>query len=143
MSTIHGTVWWNELMTRDVPATKRYYEDVCGWQWETVPMPPGEYHIASAHGRRIAGMMDMSGLPGQEDLPAHWFTYFAVDDLEAALAAAKDDGGTVIRPPYEVPNIGTISIVRDAGGAALGVMVPVEAWDPPESGNGGLENVPV
>lgn len=143
MSAIHGTIWWSELMTRDVPAARRYYEQVCGWRFETVPMPEGEYHIASAHGKMVAGVMDMTGMPGQDEVPPHWFTYIAVEDLEAALEAAKAAGGTVLREPFEVPGTGTIAMVKDAGGAALGLMLPVEAWDPPETESGSLENVPV
>lgn len=143
MSTSHGTVWWSELMTRDVAAARRYYEDVCGWQFETMEMPEGEYHVANAHGHMIAGILDMSNRPELEGVPPHWFTYIAVDDIEAALDSARAAGGTVQRQPFNVPEVGTIAMVTDASGAALGLIVPVETWDPPETESGSLENVPV
>jgi predicted enzyme related to lactoylglutathione lyase len=143
MSTIHGTVCWSELMTRDVAAARRWYEQVCGWHWEVSAMPDGDYHVAMAHGRPVAGLYDMTGQEAFEKMPSHWFTYLAVDDVDAALAQATSAGGTVIRPPFEVPDVGRIALVTDAGGAALGLMVPVSEWDPPETESGSLENVPV
>jgi hypothetical protein len=143
VSTIHGTVWWSELMTRDVPAARAWYEAVCGWHFDAMPMQEGTYHVAMAHGKAVAGVMDLADIPGMDEVPPHWFTYLAVDDLDAALDAARESGGEVIRAPFEVPDVGRIALVRDAGGAALGLMVPVTEWDPPETGDGGLENVPV
>ena len=143
MSTTHGTVYWSELMTRDVEASRAYYEATCGWHFETVEMPDGPYHLAHAHGRPIAGMMDISGMEDYADRPAHWFTYIAVDDLDAALAAAEEAGGSVIRPPFEIPDTGTIALVRDAGGAELGLMTPVPMWEAASNSGSALDNVPV
>ncbi|RDC72350.1 VOC family protein [Rhodovulum sp. 12E13] len=144
MSQLHGIVWWSELMTRDVDAAKAYYERVCGWRFDDVPMEGGvTYNVAMAHGRPVAGVMDMTGLEGMEEVPPHWFTYLAVDDLDVALDEAGAAGGRVMRPPFEVPDVGRIAIVADASGAALGLMVPATEWDPPETDTGSLENVPV
>jgi len=130
-------------MTRDIEASRAWYEATCGWQFETMQMPEGPYHLAMAHGRPVAGMMDMEGDPEFEGMPPHWFTYVAVDDLDAALAAAEATGGKVLRPPFEVPDTGTIAIVQDAGGAAVGLMKPVPMWDAPTNEAGPLDNVPV
>jgi predicted enzyme related to lactoylglutathione lyase len=143
MSTTHGTVFWSELRTRDVDASRASYEAACGWQFETADMPDGPYHIAMAHGRPVAGMMDMSGVQEFDGMEPHWFTYIAVDDLDAALAALKASGGKVLRAPFEVPETGTIALVRDAGGAEVGLMTPVPMWDAPANDAGSLDNVPV
>lgn len=124
MSERHGLVWWSELMTREVGAARAYYGAVCGWQWQTLPMEGGDYHIASVGGRMVAGCMDMAGLPGMDAAPPHWFTYLAVDDLDAALAATEERGGRVIRAPFDVPGTGRIAIVSDPSGAAVGLMTP-------------------
>lgn len=124
MSDMHGAIWWSELMTRGVEPAKAYYGAVCGWSWETMPMGEGDYHVASANGRPVAGAMDMSDLPGMEGLPPHWFTYIAVDDVDAAARATEERGGTVIRAPWDVPGVGRIAIVEDPAGAAVGLMTP-------------------
>lgn len=143
MSQIHGTVWWSELMTRDVVAARAWYERVCGWLIEPMEIESGEYLVATAHGRPVAGIMDMTGLEGMDGVAPHWFTYFAVDDLDAALAEGGAAGGKTLREPFDVPDVGRIAIVSDASGAPTGLMVPVSEWDPPDTQAGSLENVPV
>ncbi len=143
MSTIHGTVHWNELLTRNIEASRAYYTAACGWVWEVAEMPEGPYHLAMAHGRPIAGMMDMTGVPQFEGLAAHWQTYLAVDDLDAALKRVADKGGEILRPPFDVPEVGTIAMVQDPGGAAVGLMTPTPTWDASPGGPSGMENVPV
>ena len=127
MSDTHGMVWWTELMTRDVDAAISYYSDVCGWSFETIEMMDGEgtYYLAKIGDRPIAGMMDMSAMTHLDGVPAHWFSYFAVDDLDAAVAATKSAGGSVLREPFEVPDTGRIAILQDPTGAAMGMMKPV------------------
>ncbi len=143
MSQLHGTICWSELMTRDPAAARTYYERVCGWIFDCRPMEEGTYLLAMAHGRPVAGIVDMSGLEGMDDAPPHWFTYVAVDDLDAALETTETEGGRIMRAPFDVPDVGRIAIVSDASGASVGLIVPATEWDPPATDSGSLENVPV
>jgi len=122
----HGMVWWTELMTRDVDAAVRYYGDICGWTFETVSMMDGSgtYHIAMKGDQRLAGIMDMSSMTHLEGVPAHWFSYFAVEDIDAAIVTTKSAGGLVLRDPFDVPDTGRIVILQDPTGAAMGMIVP-------------------
>ena len=124
MDSTHGMIWWSELMTRDVAAARRYYEALAGWSFSTMPMGEETYHLASRNGQPIAGMMDMSKTPGMENVPPHWFTYIAVEDVDAAVAATRTAGGRVIKDVFEVPDTGRIAIITDPTGAALGIMTP-------------------
>ena len=124
MDSTHGMVWWSELMTRDVAAACSYYEALAGWSFSAVPMGEDTYHIASRNGQPVAGIMDMSKMPGMENVPPHWFTYIAVDDVDAAVAATRAAGGRVMKDVFEVPETGRIAIIADPTGAALGIMTP-------------------
>ncbi len=125
MTDIHGTVFWNELNTRDVVAAKAYYAAICGWTYDTMPMEGGgEYVVAKLGDQMVGGIFDMSVMPGMEDVPSHWLTYFAVDDVDASTRATAGAGGMVIREPFDIPEVGRISIVKDASGAAIGLMTP-------------------
>ncbi len=126
MSETHGTVIWSELMTRDVEGARRYYADRLGWRIEAMPMAgdAGDYLVAFRGDEMVAGLVDMTAMPGMEGLPPHWFTYFAVDDVDAAAEATAAAGGTVIRPPFDVPGVGRIAILHDPTGAAMGLMTP-------------------
>lgn len=124
MSGNHGKIWWSELMTRDVEGACAYYAATCGWVFETMPMEGGSYYVANVDGQPVAGIMDMTGLPGMDEVPAHWFTYIAVDDVDAAAAATEAAGGRIIRPGFSVEGIGRIAILTDPTGAAVGLMTP-------------------
>lgn len=125
MSDIHGEIHWTELMTRDLDAAKAYYTETCGWSWQVMPMAGGgEYHIAMRGEQMVAGAMDLAHMPGMEQVPPHWFTYLAVDDVDAAAAKTPEMGGQVMRDPFDVPEVGRIAIVSDPSGAAIGLMTP-------------------
>ena len=127
MSDRHGKVWWTELMTRDLDAAVKYYGDLCGWSFDTMRMESGAtYYVAKAGDVPTAGLMDMTGMPGLDGVPPHWFSYFAVDDVDAAVAATKAAGGQVRREPFDVPGIGRIAILADPTGAVMGMMTPAE-----------------
>lgn len=127
MSQDHGKVLWNELMTRDVEGAKEYYGATFGWTFETMPVPGGEgdYTVAKLGDEMVAGMMDMSDME-LEGVPAHWFTYFAVDDVDAAAGAAEAAGAKVHRQPFDVGTVGRIAIVEDPTGAMMGLMTPFQ-----------------
>ncbi|MCY4180590.1 MAG: VOC family protein [Litoreibacter sp.] len=124
MSEMHGTVHWTELNTHDVEKAKAYYETVCGWSFDSMPMPEGMYHVGKIGDQMVAGIFDISSMPEMAELPSHWLTYLAVDDVDAAVAQTKAAGGQVYREPWEVEGVGRIAIVADPTGAGFGLMTP-------------------
>lgn len=124
----HGTFGWNELMTHNVEAAKAFYAQSLGWRFDAWPMEDGgTYWIAMAEDKPAAGLMDMSA-PAFEGMPAHWFAYIEVDDVDARVAKAASLGGLVRRPPFDIPKVGRIAIVEDPTGAVAGWMTSA----PPE-----------
>ncbi len=120
----HGTFVWNELLTRDVEAAKRFYASVVGWTFKPMPMENGTYWIAELDGKPAAGMMAMpQDMPAE--VPPHWFEYLEVDDVDARLKLATEQGGKMMRPCFDVPDVGRLGFVMDSTGAALGLMTPV------------------
>ena len=122
----NGVFHWNELMTSDTEGAKAYYGATVGWRFEAMPMDQGgTYWICMAGDKPCGGIMPLDGVAA-EGTPPHWFTYLAVDDLEARLEKAKCLGGTVLREPFEVPGIGKIAMVQDPQGAPMGWITPAE-----------------
>lgn len=120
----HGTFVWNELLTRDVDGAKAFYESIVGWTFRPAPLPGGTYWIAEGAGRPVAGIMEMPPeMPAS--VPAHWFAYLEVDNVDARLALAAGQGGRIVRPSVDVPDVGRIGFVEDATGAKLGFMTPL------------------
>jgi predicted enzyme related to lactoylglutathione lyase len=58
-------------------------------------------------------------------MPPHWMTYVAVDDVDGAVRTTREAGGTVHREPFDVEGVGRIAIIADPTGAVLGIMTPV------------------
>jgi uncharacterized protein len=123
MAWTHGKFYWNELMTRDVEASKRFFEATLGWTFEGMPMPHGTYWLAKVGGEPIAGFMPLDG-PQFTGVPEAWLGYIAVDDVDARAKKANAAGGKVMREPFDVPDVGRIAILLDARGVAIGLMTP-------------------
>lgn len=122
----HGTFVWNEFMTRDVDATKAFYEKAVGWTFEGMPMAEGTYWVAKSDDQMVAGVMAMpTDDPNFRHVPDHWLPYLEVDDVIARTKQAEAAGATVVKAPFEVPGIGTIVILAQPGGGVVGWMTSV------------------
>ncbi|MCG8558902.1 MAG: VOC family protein [Hyphomicrobiales bacterium] len=128
----HGSIWWTELMTSDTEGARRFYSEAIGWTPSVVAMgdmsePPGEgeegYTVFMLGDTAVCGAMKMDG-PRFEGVPPHWFTYVAVDDVDAAARKVAELGGEVLRAPFDVPQVGRIAIIKDPQGAVLGLGTP-------------------
>lgn len=120
----HGTIHWTELNTWDVDKAKAFYAATFGWSFEAMAMAQGTYWIIRQGDRLIGGLMPMTS-PAFDGIPDHWFTYFAVDDLESRLRQAVTAGGKILHQPFDVPGVGRIAVVKDAVGAGAGWIQPV------------------
>ena len=120
----HGTFNWNELNTRDVEKAKKFYAKTIGWTFEGMPMEKGTYWVAKAGDNMVGGIFDMNSIGLPKEVPEHWMSYLAVDDVDKRLAEAKKAGATVIREPFDVPGTGRIAILKEPGGAVVGWMTP-------------------
>jgi uncharacterized protein len=117
----HATFTWNELMTRDVGAATRFYAAVFGHEFEPLPeTPDGSYQLIKVAGKVAGGFWR---LPGEvpPEVPAHWTTYFQMDDLDAALEQLRAAGGAVTADPVDSP-YGRWAIVADPQGGAFRII---------------------
>ncbi|KQW47468.1 hypothetical protein ASC77_13505 [Nocardioides sp. Root1257] len=111
-----GTPSYVELTTPDQAAAKEFYGPLFGWELEDVPMGDAGYYVAvGKEGDSVAGI---SGpMPGMEDHPAYWGVYLSVDDVDAVTAKVEAAGGTVEAAPFDVMDLGRMSVVKDPSGA--------------------------
>jgi predicted enzyme related to lactoylglutathione lyase len=116
-----GSLAWNELQSRDIDAAKLFYPKVFGWGIKDNPMGPGmTYTEWQVDGRSIAGgMAMMPGAPAR--VPSNWLVYFAVADVDDAVAKAEASGGRVLMPRSESP-AGPFAVISDPQGAAFAVI---------------------
>lgn len=122
--TEHGTIWWSELATRDPEKAKAFYGQTIGWRFSGMPSPDGTtYYMANVGDNPVAGIFTMKG-EQFAGVPEHWMTYITVDNVDQRAKAVAAAGGQVIREPFDIPGVGRIAIVKDSGGAVVGLGTP-------------------
>jgi len=126
MTEWHGKFYWNELMARDVARAKKFYADTLGWSFEAMPMPGGGiYWLAKMNDVPVGGIFDISG-PDYSGVPEGWMPYIAVDDVDARAKKAVAAGAKIMKPAFDVPNVGRIVVLQEPGGAGIGWMTPAD-----------------
>jgi predicted enzyme related to lactoylglutathione lyase len=114
-----GTPCWVDLATPDVDASKRFYGDLFGWQYQSAgPVEEtGGYGMFTVNDRQVAGI----GPIMQEAQPAVWSVYVATDDPEGAVARAQQAGGAVMVEPMDVMDAGRFAFVMHPAGGIIGM----------------------
>ena len=133
MAKLQGKPCWYELCTSEgnLGAADGFYGKVLGWQIQDAGMPDFEYHLASAGGDMVAGLMVMP--EDARAMPPFWTIYFEVEDADRTAADARAAGGRVIREPADIPNTGRFAVLADPQGAIFAILQP----EPMPDGSGG------
>lgn len=117
-------IQWHELHTADRVSSTALYESLFGWQrrdgHET-------QHVGGLY-QTFAWDADSAEQGGvfeslrQAGVHPHWMMYFAVDNLDAAVANAISRGGSSPQAPLLMPYGRRCAQLDDAEGAAFGLM---------------------
>jgi uncharacterized protein len=107
-----GELSFFELGTGDYERARAFYTDLFGWEFE--PMNQG-------------GRISTPNVPGgihPEDAGANPYVFFAVDDLEAALAKVRELGGSadaMDESPETIAEFGRFALCKDDQGSSFGL----------------------
>jgi hypothetical protein len=115
-----GDFCWNELVTTNVSAAKKFYSSLLGWKTRAFGKDAVGYTLI-VNGKDDAGGMMKCPQPGN---PAQWIPYVIVDNVDATAKKAVKLRGKVCVPPFDVSTVGRIAVLSDPQGAALGVIAP-------------------
>jgi predicted enzyme related to lactoylglutathione lyase len=110
-----------ELGTTDLEKAKSFYRSLFDWQLNDMDMGGGMSYTLINVGEGTGGGMMKQMVPGA---PSSWLAYVQVDDIRAATDKAKSLGATIMRDVMDVTDEGSLSIIRDPTGAALGLWQP-------------------
>lgn len=114
-----GSLVWEDGRVTDVPAARAFYAAVFGFGYDEVPgMALAEYASFGPAERPWGGLGGMMGAPA--GTPGHWLVYFGVADVDDAVAAAGQRGGSVLSPAIDTP-FGRMAILADPFGAVFAV----------------------
>jgi uncharacterized protein len=120
----HGKFVWNELNTQDTERARKFLGDTLGWTFEAMSIPDGDYWIIKNGEERAGGTFDLSQMKGCENIPEHWLSYVAVDDVDARYKKALANGAKEGRAPFDIPEVGRIAILQQPGGGTVAWFKP-------------------
>src|SRR3546814_11740748 len=103
---------------------------------------PSYYLFEIGKGDKCPGIGGMMAFPPELDgqIPPNWTGYVCVDDVDRTASDYMASGGSVKRPPEDIPGIGRLAVVADPHGAVLLIMTPAPMDDlphPPPDGSPG------
>jgi hypothetical protein len=81
--------------------------------------PNGQVTVFTSGGRPVADVQ-----PAPPGSPSRWATDVAAEDAMASRDRAAALGGRILVPRIDVPEVGTVALVADPAGAALGTFQP-------------------
>lgn len=118
-----NTLTWNEFLGRDFDAANEFYAKVFGYTYTDMSGDGFQYAMIEVDGTTVAGI---GSLPAEvpAHVPPHWRVYFHVEDCDAMVAKAVELGGSVVRPPMDMP-FGRYADVADPQGAMFAVVKSV------------------
>lgn len=136
---VPGAMCWNEALSADFEAAKRFYTQVFGYTLQDLSGPGFDYVGLQVDGRTVCGL----GAIGTEMAArSHWLTYFAVESADDIVARATDLGGG--SGGARDGSYGRLAVLTGPHGETFAVIEPApsaqgpDTWAEPD----GLEPAP-
>lgn len=116
-----------ELNTASVADAKSFYKKIFDWKPKEVPHMGGYSMFQVKDG--VGGGIGPKQMP---EAPNAWLPYVEVADVKKTMAKAVAAGATALVPFMELgPDMGSIGVMLDPQGAALGVWAKAKAAKAP------------
>lgn len=120
-----GTFCWADLTTTDLAAAKEFYGGLFGWEAEDLPVGEGVfYSMQRLGGKEVAAISPQPQQQRDAGVPPIWNSYVSVADADAAVARAKELGGSAHAPAFDVADAGRMAVLQDPHGAYFLVWQP-------------------
>jgi predicted enzyme related to lactoylglutathione lyase len=132
-----GTFCWSDLTTTDQDAAKTFYSGLFGWEAEDIPVDENtSYSMMRLDGKSVAAIAPQPPQQREAGVPSTWNSYVSVESADATLERAKELGGTVHAPAFDVMEAGRMGVIQDPQGAYF------MAWQPRGNIGAALVNAP-
>ncbi|HEY4130497.1 MAG TPA: VOC family protein [Gemmatimonadaceae bacterium] len=126
MPITEGSFVWHDLATTDVEGAKAFYPKIL--PWTTKPWEDAQsYTMWVNDGSPLGGVLPLSAARIAAGETPHWLPFVYVYDVDACTRLAAKSGGSVRKPPKEVPNAGCWSVIADPVGATVGLFEPTQS----------------
>ena len=120
-----GTFCWPELATTDQKGGAAFYGALFGWDVDEQPIGPSDtYTMFKMRGLEVAAASTLQPQQREQGVPPHWNAYVTVANADATAARARELGGTVLAPPFDVMDAGRMAVLQDPTGAVVSIWQP-------------------
>ncbi|MEA3542059.1 MAG: VOC family protein [Pseudomonadota bacterium] len=121
MTDMTGKFFWYELMTSDPQAALTFYGDVVGWTSKPFgdALNGGTYHVLSGSAGEMGGVMAIPAEARDCGMTPWWGGYIGSADVDQDAERLVAAGGTLMRAPEDIPDVGRFAVMRDPGGAVF------------------------
>ncbi|XUL88295.1 VOC family protein [Streptomyces galilaeus] len=126
LTSAPNTLLWVELHASAPEADIAFYQGLFGWRSQNMQAPGMTYRVlsTSAGDQQDASFGGVAPLnPGEGEQP-RWVPYFHSTDVDATINSARSNGGSVLMPAADVPEVGRIAWLADPFGAAFALLKP-------------------
>jgi predicted enzyme related to lactoylglutathione lyase len=135
---VPGTFCWVDLATTDAQGGKKFYSELFGWTAKEEPAGAESVYVRfSQAGKSVAALYSMSQEMRDQNIPPHWLSYVSVVDADETAARARELGGMVQMDPFDVFDVGRMTVIQDPSGAHFAI------WQPKKHKGAELRNEPV
>jgi predicted enzyme related to lactoylglutathione lyase len=117
---VPGKLVWADLFTVDPDGATKFYTGLLGWTATALERKGRGYRVFTNDGRPVAGLVVRAVTGGNH--PSRWIGYYAVNDVDAALAQVTGFGGTIRAPSRNFPDRGRQAIVSDKDTVPIGLL---------------------
>jgi hypothetical protein len=115
-----GSFCWIELSTTDQNAAKKFYCSLFGWTVNDMPMGPDSFYtMFQLGGKDIGAAATLRPDLLAAKVPPNWALYIEVESADATAERASKAGGKLLAPPFDVMDVGRMSVIQDPTGACF------------------------
>lgn len=116
-----GKFIWADLFSSDVETSRKFYEQVFGWEWRVIKQPPKPYGVFYLDDLPLAGLAYREA-PDGGDTYGRWIHYISVEDVNVTEDAISKRGGHVLLNTRTFADRGSFAILRDIHDAPFGII---------------------
>jgi uncharacterized protein len=109
---------WHELFTKDVASAATFYEKLFGLSPRMVKVGEADHLLLQLDTVPVVGVLQTP----QPEIRPHWLPFVRVADIKTVISRTTELGGRVILAPRPDLRNGTVAIIADPTGAAVGVQ---------------------
>lgn len=122
-----GTFCWCELGTTNQQAAKKFYAEIFGWKIHEIPISSDDsYTILKIQGKDLGGLYQLGNGQQRQGVQPHWLSYIAVDSADNCARAITESGGKLIMYPFDVLDLGRMTVAQDPTGATFAIWQPIK-----------------